>query len=63
LPVILLSRIGGESEWLEVIEMGAFDLLVPPYDESYVLSLIEHAAASRLARQWHPLPVTPVAVA
>ena len=62
LPLILLSRNSGENEWLEVIQAGAFDLLVPPYDESCVLSLIEHAAASRLARQWHPAELRAAAV-
>jgi DNA-binding NtrC family response regulator len=50
LPVIVLSRTGGEKEWVEVIEAGAFDLLVPPYYKPVVLSVVVQAAASHEAR-------------
>jgi len=50
LPVIVLSRTGGEKEWVEVIEAGGFDLLVPPYCERMVLSVLIQATASREAR-------------
>src|SRR5262245_56041084 len=33
LPVIIYSRTGGELEWLKVLEAGAFDLLVAPYQK------------------------------
>jgi len=52
LPVIFLSRTGGEREWMEVLDAGAFDLLVPPYSAVSLLAVVEHAAASRMARQW-----------
>ena len=53
LPVIVLSRTAEEKEWLEVLEAGAFDLLGPPYFERSLLSVLEHAVASREACEWH----------
>ena len=50
LPVIILSRIAEEKEWVQVLEAGAFDLLVPPYQERMVLAVLEQASASREAR-------------
>ena len=50
LPVIVVSRTGEEKEWIEVIEVGAFDLLVPPYCERTVLPVPIQAAVSREAR-------------
>lgn len=49
LPVIILSRKGGEQEWFEVIEAGAFDLLTVPYMEQQVLPVLEHAVVARRA--------------
>jgi DNA-binding NtrC family response regulator len=57
LPVIVLSRTGGEKEWVEVIEAGAFDLLVAPYWKASVLAALEHATASREARGWQQVPL------
>ena len=51
LPVIVLSRTGGEKEWVEVIEAGAFDLLVPPFGTRQLLSVMEHAAESENAKR------------
>ena len=34
LPVIIICRLGGEKEWAGVLESGAFDLLVAPYQAS-----------------------------
>ena len=53
LPVIIFSSSGGEQEWAEVLEAGAFDLLVPPYHDRAVLSTLEHAIASHEARILH----------
>ena len=47
IPVIVLSRCGGETQWVEVLEAGAFDLLVPPFTNYQVLAVLEHALASR----------------
>ena len=50
LLTIVLCRAGGEHEWTEVLEAGAFDLLTAPHRECAVLSVLEHAVASRDAR-------------
>lgn len=47
LPVVVLSRNGGEKEWVEVIETGAFDLLALPFAKESVLPALEQATASR----------------
>jgi DNA-binding NtrC family response regulator len=52
LPVVIFYKSGGEQEWIEVLEAGAFDLLVPPYRESTVLAVLEHALASHSARRF-----------
>jgi DNA-binding NtrC family response regulator len=49
LPIIVVSRCGGEQEWVEVLKEGCFDLITAPYSDRYVLSVIEHAVASREA--------------
>ena len=46
IPLIVLSRCGCEKEWVEVLEAGAFDFLVPPYTSAQILSVLEHAMAS-----------------
>jgi DNA-binding NtrC family response regulator len=53
LPVIILSRTGSEAEWVKVVEAGAFDLLVAPYQKRTVLPVLEHAVASYEARRFH----------
>ena len=53
LPIILLCRMcrcGGEKEWVEVVEAGCFDLVCAPYFDRQILSVIEHAVASREAQ-------------
>jgi DNA-binding NtrC family response regulator len=51
LPVIVFCRSGGEQEWVEVLEAGGFDLLVPPYQKDTVLPVLEHAVVSHDARR------------
>jgi DNA-binding NtrC family response regulator len=46
IPLIVLSRCGCEKEWVEVLEAGAFDFLVPPYTSAQILAVLEHALAS-----------------
>lgn len=46
IPLIVLSRCGCEKEWVEVLEAGAFDFLVPPYTSTQILAVLEHALAS-----------------
>ena len=50
LPIIVFCRLGGECEWVEVLEAGCFDLACAPYSDRKVLSIIEHAVASQEAR-------------
>ena len=54
LPVIVISPVEGLEqgmrEWVDVVEAGAFDLLLSPRSESAALSLLEHAVASGEAR-------------
>jgi DNA-binding NtrC family response regulator len=52
LPVIITHRCGGEKEWAEVLDAGAFDLLVAPFQKQTVLPVLEHAIATREARQY-----------
>lgn len=50
LPIIVVCRMcrsGGEREWVEVLEAGCFDLACAPYSDRMILSIIEHAVASR----------------
>jgi two-component system, NarL family, nitrate/nitrite response regulator NarL len=57
LPVIVLSSSPENREWAEVLEAGAFDLLVPPYEEQTVLAVLEQASASReVLASWHRDP-------
>ena len=51
LPVIVFCPIGGEQEWTEVLDAGAFDLLSLPYRRDTVIPMLEHAVASRAARK------------
>jgi DNA-binding NtrC family response regulator len=53
LPVIIFSGNGGEQEWVQVLEAGAFDLLVAPYQRRTVLPVLEQAVASCEARRTH----------
>jgi len=46
IPLVVLSRCGCEKEWIEVLEAGAFDFLVPPYTSSQILAVLEHALTS-----------------
>jgi DNA-binding NtrC family response regulator len=44
LPVIVVCRTGGESEWVEVLEAGAFDLISAPFSKEQVLDTLLRAA-------------------
>ena len=46
LPVVIFSRTGGEQEWVKVLEAGAFDLLVAPYQQHTVIPILEQAVSS-----------------
>jgi DNA-binding NtrC family response regulator len=53
LPVIIFSGVGGEREWLQVLEAGGFDLLVAPFIRRTVLPVLEQAVYSHDARRLH----------
>ena len=63
LPVIIFSGNGGEKEWVQVLEAGAFDLLVEPYQRRAVLPVLEHAVDSHQGRRLHHSPSRLKAVA
>ena len=46
LPVIVVCRTGGESEWIEVLQAGAFDMISAPFSDEEVLSALMRAVAS-----------------
>ena len=45
LPIIVVSRCGGEKEWVEVLDAGCFDLVCAPFSARQVLYVVEHAVA------------------
>jgi DNA-binding NtrC family response regulator len=53
-PAIVVSQTSGADEgieeWADVLEAGAFDLLLAPSREYSVLAMLEHAVASGQAR-------------
>lgn len=51
LPVVVLSHTGGEREWLEVLDAGAFDLLSLPCQKPALLGVIEQAVVSHQVRK------------
>ncbi len=51
LPVVVLSHTGGEREWLEVLEVGAFDLLALPCEKPALVALVKQAVVSNQARK------------
>ena len=53
LPVVIFSETGDEREWVKVLEAGAFDLLIAPYQKHTVIPILEQAAASYEARRLH----------
>ena len=53
LPVVIFRETGDEREWVKVLEAGAFDLLIAPYQKHSVIPILEQAAASYEARRLH----------
>ena len=47
LPVIVVCRAGGEQEWVEVLQAGAFDMITAPFSADDVLSALTNAVAAR----------------
>ena len=53
LPVVVFSGTADQQEWAQVLESGAFDLLVAPYQRRAVIPIPEQAVASSEARRFH----------
>ena len=52
LPVVIFNGTGDEREWVKVLDAGAFDLLVAPYQKRTVLPVMEQAVTSYEARRF-----------
>jgi len=50
--LILTSRTAAEREWLEALQVGAFDLLAKPYLKSEVLRVTSNALAMNYNRRF-----------
>jgi len=50
--LVLASQKAAEREWLEALQLGAFDLLVRPYSKSEVRRVITNALAMNYNRQF-----------
>jgi DNA-binding NtrC family response regulator len=53
MPVVVFSGVADERDWVRVLEAGAFDLLVTPYQKRTVLPVLEQAVTSCEARRYH----------
>ena len=49
--VIVCSRCGDEGLWAEVLQCGAYDLLVEPYEREEVYRIVESCLDSRYMRR------------
>jgi DNA-binding NtrC family response regulator len=59
LPVIVVAKKGGWEEWAQVLEAGAFDLLVSPIAEITAMATLQQAAAIRSAQIAARVAATP----
>ena len=50
--MIVCSRVGDEQLWAEVLQCGAYDLLVEPYEGQEVLRIIQSALDSRYMQRF-----------
>ena len=48
LPVIVVCRTGGEQEWIEVLQAGAFDMITAPFSTESALFALMNAVASQM---------------
>lgn len=54
IEVVVSSRLGDDKLWIEVMEQGAYDLLVEPYESKEVRRIVEAAADKRYMRSLPP---------
>jgi two-component system, chemotaxis family, chemotaxis protein CheY len=52
IEVVVCSRLGDHKLWMDVLEQGAYDVLVEPYQHDEILRIVEAAASQKL----HALP-------
>jgi two-component system chemotaxis response regulator CheY len=50
--MIVCSRIGDEELWAEVLQCGAYDLLIEPYEGQEVLRIIQSALDNRYMQRF-----------
>jgi DNA-binding NtrC family response regulator len=50
IEVVVSSRLGDDKLWIDVLEQGAYDVLVEPYDSEEVRRIVEAAADKRYMR-------------
>jgi DNA-binding NtrC family response regulator len=55
--MIVCSRVGDEQLWAEALQLGAYDLLVEPYEGQEVLRIIQSAIESQYMRRFAQLEV------
>ena len=53
--MLVCSRCGDDELWAEVLQCGAYDLLVEPYTKQEVHRIIESALESKYIRRFLPL--------
>ena len=59
--ILVSSRCADEDLWAEVLQRGAYDLLVEPYDQKEVCRIIERALDSHYMRRLAQSIATPSA--
>ncbi len=59
--MIVCSRCGDEQLWAEVLQCGAYDLLVEPYDRQEVHRIIQSAIDNQYMRRFAQFPMTAAA--
>ncbi|MBI4465489.1 MAG: response regulator [Acidobacteria bacterium] len=54
--VIVCSRCGDERLWADVLQCGAYDLIVEPYAERETLRIFQSALDARYMQRFHHTP-------
>jgi two-component system chemotaxis response regulator CheY len=54
IEVVVCSRLGDHKLWIDVLEQGAYDVLVEPYQHEEILRIVEAAAARSYMRSLPP---------
>jgi len=59
--MIVCSRCGDEQLWAEVLQCGAYDMLVEPYERQEVHRIIQSAIDNQYMRRFTQYPMTAAA--